>query len=101
MVFTISLGIAVDDSIHFLVRFREEFRNCGDHEKAVRGAFRGAGRAIVYTTVILVLGFMVLTLSSMPPTARLAYLTATTLTSALVADLFVLPACILIFKPRV
>ena len=100
IVFTISLGIAVDDSIHFLVRFREEFRKYGDYEIAIRNAFNGAGRAIVYTTVILVLGFIVLTLSSMPPTARFAYLAATTLTSALLADLFVLPACILIFKPK-
>ena len=101
VVFSISLGIAVDDSIHFLVRFREEFAKHGDHEKAIQGAFRGAGRAIVYTTVILVLGLGVLTLSSLPPTVRFAYLTATTLTSALLADLFVLPACILVFRTRV
>ncbi len=100
IVFTISLGIAVDDSIHFLVRFREEFRKHGDYEKAIRSAFRGAGRAICYTTVILVLGFMALTLSSMPPMAMFAYLSAITMTSALLADLFVLPACILIFKPK-
>ena len=98
VVFTISLGIAVDDSIHFLVRFREEFRKHGDHEQALRSAFQGAGKAIVHTTVILVLGLGVLCLSSLPPTARFAYLTATTLTSALLADLFVLPACIMIFK---
>jgi predicted RND superfamily exporter protein len=98
VVFTISLGIAVDDSIHFLVRFREEFRKHGDHEQAIRNAFQGAGKAIVHTTVILVLGLGVLSLSSLPPTTKFAYLTATTLTSALLADLFVLPACILIFK---
>ncbi len=101
VVFTISLGIAVDDSIHFLMRFREEFHKDGNHENAIRVAFRGAGRAIVYTTVILVLGLGVLTLSSLPSTAKLAYLTATTLTSALLADLFILPACILIFRPRI
>ena len=54
VVFTISLGIAVDDSIHFLARFREEFRKDGDCEGAIRSAFKGAGRAIVHTTVILV-----------------------------------------------
>jgi predicted RND superfamily exporter protein len=100
VVFTISLGIAVDDSIHFLVRFREEFRKHGDHEQAIRGAFQGAGKAIVHTTVILVLGLGVLSLSALPPTTKFAYLTATTLTSALLADLFVLPACILIFKSK-
>jgi len=100
VVFTISLGIAVDDSIHFLVRFREEFRKHGDHEQAIHGAFQGAGKAIVHTTVILVLGLGVLSLSSLPPTTKFAYLTATTLTSALLADLFVLPACILIFKSK-
>ena len=50
--------------------------------------------------VILVLGLAVLCLSSLPPTTRFAYLTATTLTSALLADLFMLPSCILIFKSR-
>ena len=101
VVFSVSLGIAVDDSIHFLVRFREELAKHGDHERAVRGAFRGSGRAIIYTTVILVLGLGVLALSSLPPTVRFAMLTATTLTSALVADLFVLPACLLVFRSQV
>ncbi len=99
VVFTISLGIAVDDSIHFLVRFREEFAAHGDRERAIRSAFRGAGRAIAYTTVILVLGLGVLGFSSLPPTVRFAALTAATLLSALLADLFVLPACIMLFRP--
>ncbi len=101
VVFTLSLGIAVDDSIHFLVRFREEFRRTGSYDTAVENTFRSAGKAIVQTTLILVLGALVLTLSALPPITRFSYLTATTLTSALLADLFVLPACILIFRPRI
>ncbi len=100
LVFCVSLGIAVDDSLHFLARFREELKNHGDYEKAISGAFHGAGKAILYTTIILVSGFMVFTLSSFPPIAMLGYLTAITLISALLADFFVLPACILIFKPK-
>lgn len=101
IVFTISLGIAVDDSIHFLVRFREEARKGRDIEQALQAAFKGAGSAILFTTIILVLGMGVLCLSSLPPTTRFAYLTATTLTSALIADLFLLPSCILIFRFKI
>ena len=100
VVFSISLGLAVDDTIHFLSRFRSEFKKENDYEIAIKNTFNGAGRAIVYTTVILVLGLMVLTISSLPPMMRFAYLTASTLMSALLADLFILPASIMIFKPK-
>lgn len=101
VVFSISLGLAVDDSIHFLTRFRDEFLKEENYEKAIKKTFNGAGRAIVYTTVILVLGLMVLTISSLPPMVKFAYLTGSTLISALLADLFILPASIMIFKPRI
>ena len=95
MVFAISLGIAVDDSIHFIARFREEIREHGSSvEAAIRRAFYGAGRAMVLTSVLVVSGLAVLLLSDFVPSRRFAELTSVTMIAALVGNLIVLPACL-------
>lgn len=100
IVFTISLGIAVDDSIHFLFRFREEMKRTGDVEQAVDQTFEGTGRAIVMTSVLVVSGLSVLLFSHFVPTRRFAELTSVTMVAALVGVLLLLPACLVMFTDR-
>lgn len=100
IVFAISLGIAVDDTIHFLARFREEVRVDGDVPEAIRRSFHGTGRAIVLTSVLIVAGLSVLLLSDFMPSRRFAELTNVTMAGALIGDLFLLPACLVLFSKR-
>jgi hypothetical protein len=100
VVFAISLGIAVDDSIHFLARFREEVRHGAHVLMAIRRSFRGAGRAIVLTSVLIIAGLSMLLLSRFVPSRRFAELTSVTMAAALVGDLLLLPACLALFWPR-
>lgn len=97
IVFTISLGIAVDDSIHFLFRFREEMKRTGDVEESVVRTFEGTGRAIVITSILIVAGLSVLLFSDFVPTRRFAELTSVTMIGALVGVLLLLPACLVLF----
>lgn len=97
IVFAISLGVAVDDTIHFLSRFREEAKRTDDTAVNIRRAFRSTGRAIVLTTVLIVSGLAILHGSDFVPTRRFAELTSVTMAAALFGDLFLLPACLMLF----
>ena len=94
-VFAIGLGIAVDDTIHFLARFHDEYSADGLVVPAIRRTARGSGRAIVLTTVLIVCGMTLIFLnSSFVPTKRFAELTIVTMMAALVGDLILLPAIV-------
>jgi hypothetical protein len=97
IVFTICLGLADDNTIHFLYRFREEFEASGDSDSAIRRAFLGTGRAIMATSFILLAGMAVLLFSSFVPTRRFAELTAVTILANLLGVLLLLPACLVLF----
>jgi len=99
MIGSVAIGIAVDDTIHFLVRFKREFAKDNDYRAAVSRTFATTGRAIVYTSVILTVGFFVLLMASFKPTMYFGLLCGITMVSALAGDLLVLPALILLFKP--
>lgn len=100
VVFSISLGIAVDDTIHVLVRFREELGHAGrTYEEALIAAMRGAGRGVVFTTIILCAGFGTLTFSEFTAVHELGVLGGVTLFAALVGDLLVLPLVLLLVGP--
>jgi hypothetical protein len=92
IVFAISLGIAVDDSIHFLARFRDEAREGGSVDEIVRRTCLGTGRAIMLTSLLIVIGLSVVHLSQFVPTRRFAELTTVTMCAALLGDLLLLPA---------
>ncbi|TVR01771.1 MAG: hypothetical protein EA398_09135 [Deltaproteobacteria bacterium] len=92
ILFSVSLGLAVDDTIHVLARYAEALRLGLRGEEAVAVACRGAGRAIVLTSLLLGVGLLVLTASTFVPTVRFATLTAMTIAGCLVADLVLLPA---------
>jgi hypothetical protein len=91
-----SLGIVVDDTVHFLTKYQRARRERGlDRAGAVRHAFRTVGSAIVTTTVILTAGFLVLALSTFRINFELGLLTAVALVLALGMDFFLLPALLL------
>lgn len=92
-----SLGIVVDDTVHFLAKYLRARREKGlDRADAIRYAFHTVGRAILVTTVILCLGFSVLALSTFLINAQMGLLTAMAILFALVFDFLMLPAVLLI-----
>ena len=95
----VALGIAVDDTIHLMSRVRYEFQRLGNYQDALRESLHHVGRAVVITSVALVLGFLVLTLSILDSQAMRGMLLATTIVIALIADFLLMPALILTFKP--
>ncbi len=99
MVFTIALGIAVDDTIHLMVRWREERAEGHAHEDAIRRAVRFTGRAVGITSLLLTAGFAINVLGSFPDMRLVGVLGATVICAAFVADVLVLPA-LLAFAAR-
>jgi len=98
MIASVAIGIAVDDTIHYVARFRSECR--GDSIRAIRCATLGTGRVLVMTSTVLALGFWVGAFSSFRPTVYFSLLTGVTILLALVCDLLVLPACLHLLHPR-
>ncbi len=100
VVFTISIGMAVDNTIHLLTRFRRERREGhpeggqagqGDLDGAIRSTFRHAGSAVVASNLLLIGGFSILFSSDFEPVFRVAALTTTTIGAAMVVSILVLP----------
>jgi len=96
LVFTICLGIAVDDTIHFMTRFRTEFRECGDAYEANKRSFEAVGKALVITTIIFICCFGSCATSTIPMVRNFAYLACIGFAAALVGDLLILPALLLV-----
>ena len=92
VIFSISIGLAVDDTIHFLARFNEEVASGCRLEQAIKRATVGSGRAILVTSVMLVAGMAILTTSSFIPIRQFGVLLSVTLVGCLLGDLLVLPA---------
>jgi predicted RND superfamily exporter protein len=88
----IILGIAVDDTIHFLVRFREKARVLGDERKAAAEALRSVARPVTSTTVALSLGFLVLATSGLRHQVEFGWLAASLLAFAWLVDVTFTPA---------
>ena len=92
MVTAMTLGIVVDDTVHFLSKYRRARRELGcASPDAVRIAFRTVGRALLTTSLVLVAGFVVVSLSSFELNAGMGRLTALVIALALFADFFLLP----------
>ncbi len=90
--FTVCLGIAVDDTIHFLTRYQEERRRSDDVHEAIRKAFTGVGTALIMTTVVLLAGFSTVLLSESREHRIFAWMGGITIAAALIGDLTFLPA---------
>ncbi len=100
LVFTISIGLAVDNSIHIISRFRQEYRYQTGVEDAIRIAMRSSGRAICQSNVLLCSGLAVLFISNFEPIVRVGSLTMTTIGAALVISIVLLPAELAILGKR-
>lgn len=95
IIFTIVFGIAVDDTLHFLARYRLCQREGLDKIESIKKTINETGKAIILTTVILFFGFLIMMFSSNPPTQTAGILIALTLIGALICDLFLLPVLII------
>ena len=100
--FTVCLGIAVDDTIHFLTRFESERRRVGNERDAIRRAFTGVGTALIMTTVVLIAGFSTVLFSDSRDHRIFAWMGGITIAAALFGDLVFLPPLLLRFvrKPN-
>lgn len=94
IIFTVIFGIAADDTIHFLGRFKIERSQGLDVESAIRTTFLEVGKPVILTTIILFFGFLVMLFSVHPPSVIAGTLISTTLLSALIADLLLTPVLI-------
>ena len=92
--FTVAVGLAVDDTIHFIVRYNQERKAGTPHKLAMTNTFLGAGHAIVLTSLLLVGGFGFLGTSDLTTTYHFGVLAAVTLAAAVFSDLLFLPACL-------
>jgi uncharacterized protein len=95
----IAIGIGVDDTIHFIHRFKEEFKVDHNYVNAMRRSHESIGYAMYYTSLVIILGFSILVLSNLIPTIYFGILTVVTMFTVLAADLLLLPKLLLIFKP--
>ncbi|MDJ0790188.1 MAG: MMPL family transporter [Myxococcota bacterium] len=95
----ITIAIAVDDGIHYVYRFREEFARNGDYTKTLHICHGSIGRAVFYTSVTVIFGFSILILSNFIPTIYFGVLTGLAMLIALLSSLTLLPLLILVWKP--
>lgn len=100
VILTLALGIAVDDTLHILVRTREELRPGVGVEQALRRAIEHSGRAVAVTSIVIAGGLALNLLSSFPPLQMLGWLGAVVISLALLADLLVLPALLVLLRGR-
>lgn len=94
IIFAIAFGIAVDDTIHFLSRFRLEKQKKRNNPGAIKATLKESGKAITLTSIILFMGFIVLLTSAYPPTYYVGLMVSITLAAALVIDLLLTPVLI-------
>jgi len=100
IIFTIAFGIAVDDTIHFLGKFKYELMQGKSHLYALKRSYMTTGKAMILTTLILCAGFLLLICSSFLGTYYMGVMLCITLFVALIADLTLLPVLLLLFyKP--
>ncbi len=95
----IAVGIGVDDTIHYVHRYEEEWRVDHDYRAALHRAHDSIGRAMYYTTMTITIGFLVMVLSSFIPTVYFGVFTAIAMVSALLTDITVLPMLFRVFQP--
>jgi len=95
----ITIGIAVDNSIHYIYRFKEEFKKTNDYNQTLEKCHNTVGVAILNTSITIVFGFSILVLSNFIPTIYFGVFTGIAMMLAMISVLTLLPKLILIFKP--
>ncbi len=101
MVASVAIGLAVDDTIHFMHNFRRYYDQSGDPQKAVYETLHSTGRAMLVTTIVLSLGFFIFAFATMNNVTNFGLLTGFTIIMALVADYLIAPALMVVVnKPK-
>ena len=95
----ITIGIAVDNSIHYIYRFQEEFKNLNDYNKAIVECHSTVGKAILNTSITIIFGFSILVLSKFIPTIYFGIFTGLAMLLAMISVLTLLPSLILLIRP--
>jgi diguanylate cyclase (GGDEF)-like protein len=95
LIASVAIGLAVDDTIHYLVRYNREFKKDLDKNRALKETINRIGKPILFTTLTISIGFSVLMFSNFKPTAVFGLMMVVTMFSALVADLILLPSLML------
>jgi len=95
LIASIAIGLAVDDTIHYLHRYNLEFKKDLDKDRALRDTIKQVGIPIVMTSLTIGIGFLVLMFSQFKPTAIFGFLMVFTMATALIGDLIILPALML------
>lgn len=97
----IAIGIGVDNAIHYIHRFQDEFKKDGDYLATMYRSHNSIGLAMFYTSITVTLGFLILALSNFIPSIYFGVFTAIAMLSALLANLTLLPKLILMVKPKI
>jgi hypothetical protein len=95
----ITIGIAVDNSIHYIYRFKEEYSKINDYKLTLKKCHSTVGVAILNTSITIVFGFSILVLSNFIPTIYFGIFTGVAMLLAMISVLTLLPALLLVFKP--
>ncbi len=95
----ITIGIAVDNSIHYIYRFKEEFKSINDYDKTLDKCHSTVGIAILNTSITIVFGFSILVLSNFIPTIYFGVFTGIAMLLAMISVLTLLPKLLITFKP--
>jgi predicted RND superfamily exporter protein len=95
----ISIGIAVDNTIHYIHRFKLEFNQTNNYKQSLFNTHKSIGTAMFYTSFIIIIGFSVLILSNFVPTIYFGILTLIAMFMAILSDLLLLPILLLLLKP--
>ncbi len=99
LVIPIIIGISVDDTIHFLTHFRTDYGRTGDVQESLRAAMSEAGQAIVFTSLVLAVGYLIFLGSSNLGFAYFGFVSSIAIIAAAAADLVLLPALLLLVYP--
>ena len=95
----ISIGIGVDDTIHYIHRFKEEYKFDHNYVNAMKRSHESIGYAMYYTSLVVIMGFSILVLSNLIPTIYFGILTVVVMATILTSALLLLPKLLIIFKP--
>ena len=97
----ITIGISVDDTIHYIHRLKRDFPIDGEYEATILRCHGGVGKAMFHTSLAIIFGFAILMLSNFIPTIYFGFMTGFAMLVALAGDLLLLPAIVLLVKPDI
>ena len=95
----ISVGMAVDNTIHYIHRFKAEFKETGEYNLSMVNSHRTIGRAMLYTSLTIIIGFLVFATSNFNPSVYFGFFVSLAMIMALLGALTLLPQLLLYFKP--